>query len=142
MKISLHPLRCVLAAATVALVFGFSPLSGQTANADLGESAGTIVVPSGTSAAEVQATIVAALSYRKWEIKAKTADRVVGYLRHGKNEATLTVIYDTTKVELYCVGWLVDKNTGAREKPEQPKRWLKYINEDLTRNLNHAVGSK
>jgi len=90
----------------------------------------------------VQKAIVTALIGRKWDVKAKTGDRVVGYLKHRSNEATLTLVYDATKVELYCVGWQIDKKTGAREKPEQPERWLRNIQNDLPRFFSRMLATK
>jgi hypothetical protein len=66
----------------------------------------------------------------------------VAYLKHRSNEATLTLVYSATKVDLFCVGWKIDKNTGAHLKPEQPAGWLKYIREDLGRLLLQESSAK
>ena len=142
MNISIRSVRCTVLVAAISFLFSFGAAAAAPAGADLGQPAGSIVVPSGMTAAEVQTAIVAALSGRQWLVTEKTTDRVVGYIKHRKNEATLTLIYDTSKIELYCVGWRIDKTTGEREKPEQPKGWIKYIEKDLTRNLNRGTAAK
>jgi hypothetical protein len=110
--------------------------------ADLGQPAGSVAVPEGLSAQQVQNAIIASLAGRQWTIQSKTDERVVGYLKHRSNEATLTMVYDTTKIELYCVGWAINKKTGERKKPEQPEGWLKFIRGDLAKNLGRALVNK
>ena len=138
MKLAL-PRSCAFLAS--ALVLLSAPLSAAD-DPELGVAAGTVLVPEGKSATEVQDAIVHALLGRQWEVKQKGSDRVVGYLKHRTNEATLTLIYSTTKVELFCVGWQIDKKTGRREKPEQPKGWLNNIRTDLGKILNRPASSR
>ncbi|MBM3854706.1 MAG: hypothetical protein FJ399_16395 [Verrucomicrobia bacterium] len=111
-------------------------------SSDLGQSAGVITVPTGLSKAQIRDAIVAAFAGRQWGVTSKTDDRVVGYLKHRSNEATVTMIFDEQRVEMYCVGWQVHKTTGAREKPEQPKGWLNNLRADLTKHLNRTTSSK
>lgn len=131
--------RRVLVAAAITLCF---LRVGAAENSELGQSAGTVSVPAGVSKTEVRDAIVAALSDREWGIKEKTDDRVVGYLKHRSNEATVTLIYDQSKIDLFCVGYQIDKKTSAREKPEQPKGWLNNIKGDITKILNRTVSKK
>jgi hypothetical protein len=138
MKILLTPLRCAFWAA--ALTF-FVPAVFAAAS-EVGEAAGSVPVPAGISHATVQDAIVKALLGRQWEVQSKGDDRVVGYLKHRSNEATLTFICSETKVDLFCVGWQINKKTGAREKPEQPKGWLNYIRTDLSKILNRPAAAK
>jgi len=108
---------------------------------DLGQSAGSILVPAGASKSEVKNAITSALVARGWTVQSSTDDRVVGYLKHRSNEATLTLVYDESKIDLFCVGWQINKNTGAHEKPEQPTGWLKYLRADIPKILG-AGGRK
>ena len=82
------------------------------------------------------------LGERGWGIKSNTGDRVVGYLKHRSNEAQLTLVYSTSKIEIFCVGWEINKNTGARVKPEIPKGWIKNIQADITKVLARTATSK
>lgn len=107
-----------------------------------GDLIATIPVPTGFSSEEVQEAIVATLLGRLWGVKSKDDGRVVAYLKHRSNEAKVTLVYDASKVELYCVGWQIDKKTGVREKPEQPKGWLKNIQADLTKHFNRITTQK
>ncbi len=100
---------------------------------------GSVAVPAGLSKSDVQDAIVGALLGREWGVKSKADGTVVAYLKHRSNEATVTITYDTAKVDIYCVGYQIDKKTGVREKPEQPTGWLKNIQGDLTKNFNRVV---
>lgn len=104
---------------------------------ELGEPAGSISVPGTRSEAEIQDVVVRALVGRQWEVVSKGPDRVVGYLKHRGNEATLTIVYSTAKIDLFCVGWKIDK-AGVRQKPEQPKGWLNYIKADISKILSRT----
>ncbi len=103
---------------------------------------GAVDIPAGVSATVVQDQIVATLLGRQWGVKSKADGEVVGYLKHRSNEATVTFSYDNAKVQIYCVGYRIDKTTGVREKPEQPAGWLKFLSHDLAANLYKATGQK
>ena len=79
---------------------------------------------------------MAALQHREWQVQSASDDKVVGYLKHRTNEATVTFILGEGKIDLYCVGWSVDKTTGVRKKPEQPKTWLNNLRSDITKGFN------
>lgn len=139
MKTLSFPLRCALWVAALAL---FAPVLGTAATTELGEAAGSLPVPAGISRATVQDAIVRALLGRQWEVQSKSDERVVGYLKHRSNEATLTFIYSEAKVDLFCVGYQINKKTGVREKPEQPKGWLNFIRTDLGKILGRSAATK
>lgn len=107
-----------------------------------GEFFATVEVPSGLTANEVKEAIIMTLAGREWGVKERTDTQVVGYLKHRSNEAKVTLIYTTEKVDIYCVGWAIKKSTGERKGPEQPKGWLKYLQGDLTKKLNTAITTK
>ena len=116
----------------------FVPVGVYAAAAgELGEAVGSISVPGKRSEAEVQDVLVRALIGRQWEVVSKGPDRVVGYLKHRGNEATLTFVYSTSKIDMFCVGWKIDK-AGVRQKPEQPKGWLNYIKGDISKILSRT----
>ncbi|MEY2881136.1 MAG: hypothetical protein RLZZ15_3516 [Verrucomicrobiota bacterium] len=117
-------------------------LRAVAADADRGEAAGSVAIPPGVSKDDVQKAIVATLGGREWTVQDKTEGRVVGYLKHRSNEATVTLVYDDTKIELYCVGYAINKSTGARQKPEQPKGWLSNLRNDLTKRLSPVAKKK
>lgn len=118
------------------------PVGSALAASEFGEAAGSVSVPAGVSKEAVQDAIVKALLGRQWDVKSKESDKVVGYLKHRSNEATVTLVYSETKVDLFCVGFQINKKTGVREKPEQPKGWLNYIRSDLGKILNRPAGNK
>ncbi len=126
----------------VAALVVLIPARSAFAASELGEAAGSVTVPAGVSKAAVQDAIVKALLGRQWDVKSKDSDKVVGYLKHRSNEATVTLVYSETKVDIFCVGYQIDKKTGAREKPEQPKGWLNNIRADLGKILNRPAESK
>ena len=129
--------------ALAALIFTlFVAVGGAAESSDLGQHAGNVPVPAGLTRAQVQTAGEQALLGRQWEVKSKSDDRVVGYLKHRGTEATLTLVLTDGQVDIYCVGWQVNKKTGAREKPEQPTGWIKYIKGDLAKILTRATGAK
>ena len=130
-----HALAAMLFTWAVAMV-------GAAESSDLGQAAGSVAIPSGLSRSQVQTAAEQALIGRQWEVKSKSDERVVGYLKHRSNEATLTLVLTDKQVEIFCVGWQVSKSTGVREKPEQPTGWIKYIKGDLTKILTRAAGAK
>ena len=130
-----HALAAMLFTWAVAMV-------GAAESSDLGQAAGSVAIPSGLSRAQVQTAAEQALIGRQWDVKSKSDERVVGYLKHRSNEATLTLVLTDKQVEIFCVGWQVNKTTGVREKPEQPTGWIKYIKGDLTKILTRAAGAK
>lgn len=142
MNLKISSLRGTLVAAIATLLFTVLPAAAQTAENELGESAWTLSVPSGLSASDVQNAIITALAGRQWNLKSKSDGQVVGYLKHRSNEATVTFVYDTTKIECFCVGWEINKKTGVRKGPEQPRNWLKNLQGDTTKNLTLATVGK
>jgi len=131
-------LRRGLFAAFFCLLTIFARADAAT-DGSLGTLFATVTVPPNVSAQSVQSEIITTLSGRKWAVRSKTDDRVVGYLKHRSHEAKVTLVYSTTAVEIHCVGWKINKKTGERKKPEQPEGWLENIQADLVVNLNHAL---
>ncbi len=100
-----------------------------------GPLVGTVAVPEGLSSSQVKDVIITSLIAREWTVKEKTSDYVIGYLNHRGNEATLTLVYDSKQILMYCDGWLVEKSTGRRIKPELPKGWIANLKKDLPKRL-------
>jgi hypothetical protein len=123
-----------------AFVLAAAP-QAQAAEEELGTAAWTLPVPSGVSQKEVREAIVAALLGRQWAVQSQTDDKVVGYLKHRGNEAQVTFIYTANKVDVFCLGWQINK-AGQRQKPEQPKGWLNNLKADLTKGLNKLATTK
>jgi hypothetical protein len=132
-------IRHVLAAMIFTLVVA---VGSAAETSELGQHAGNVPVPAGLTRAQLQIAAEQALLGRQWEVKSKSDDRVVGFLKHRGIEATLTLVLTDGQVEIYCVGWQVNKKSGAREKPEQPTGWIKYIKGDLTKILTRTTGTK
>lgn len=129
-----------LRAVAIVAAFLFAGLPAAfAAEEDIGNYAGTVVVPEGVTQEQVQRAIVAALIGREWGVRKKSDGIVVGHLKHRSNEAILTLLYDDTKVDLHCVGWAINKSTGERRRPEQPAGWLKNIRKDIARHLSLVV---
>lgn len=135
-------LALLLAMLLAPLSFVASAHAGYDDIQGTGELVATVAVPSGFSSAEVQEAIVASLAGRQWGLKAREEGTVIGYLKHRSNEAKVTFKYDTSKVDLYCIGWQVHKKTGVREKPELPSGWLKNLQADLTKHFNRITTQK
>ena len=123
-------------------IFISSAVSSIAADDNIGQAVGSVVIPAGISASQVKDTIIRAFTGREWGIKSEAEDRVVGYLKHRSNEAQLTLIFDHQKIDLFCLGWQINKKTGEREKPELPTGWINNIKSDITKLFNRAVTTK
>lgn len=141
MKPAASSLRRILV--LLSLVVGLG-LASQTYAADekpAGEPAGWVAIPDGYKKADVQQAITDVLAKRGWQIKETTDGKVVGYYRHHRNEATLTLLYDDKQITLVCEGYRIDRKTGERQKPQQPESWLKYVRQDLGKMLGSTTSS-
>jgi hypothetical protein len=115
------------------------PVPAPNSTADMGPLAFTIPVPEGrVSLKQVHAAVLRGAIGREWGVKEDTETKVIIYLLHRRNEATVTFLISDKSVEAYCVGYAVDKS-GNRKKPEQPEGWLKYLREDITKGINEAA---
>lgn len=116
-------------------------LAPTVARADkpAGALAFTVTVPAGKlSVQEVHDAVLAASINRQWEVKEDSTERIVIYLNHRKNEATVTYLVSDKSVEAYCEGYATN-GKGVRKKPEQPSGWLKNLKEDIGKQLNLAA---
>jgi hypothetical protein len=111
----------------------------DTANADIGLLAFTIPVPEGKlTLKQIHDAVLRGVLNREWTVKEDNETKLVAYLLHRKNEATVTFQLTEKSVEAYCLGFEVDKN-GTRKKPEQPTGWLKFLKKDITKAITEAA---
>ena len=108
---------------------------------ELSMPAGNIVVPDGVKLADVQQAILLAGSGRGWAVKEKADNKVVLFLEQSGWRSTLTLNYDTKEIQIASNSGKVDKKTGAIKKQELPS-WLRYLKQDITRNLGQKAFSK
>jgi hypothetical protein len=133
---SLLPRIGLLAAAL--FCFAAAPVRGADQQV-AGQLAYTIAVPAGKlTVQQVHDIVMAAAVGRAWGVKEDAKDRIVIYLNHRKNEATVTFLITENDISAYCEGYATD-GKGNRKGPEQPKGWLKYLHEDITKGLNKAA---
>lgn len=148
MSHTLRPIvRYFLAAVACAAAFSFTPSAAiaateVAATEDPGQPYGIVLVPAGHSLAEVKAAVVNALVARQWVIKSETGDRVVANINHRGDDATLTVVFSTAEVSLFCAGWHLNKKTGAHDKLEHVAGWTVSIRKDLAKALRTTGGKK
>ncbi len=132
--------RTLLPVLAILAAMAFAPISSaadETAS-DMGPLAFTITVPEGKlSLKQVHDAVIKAALAREWSVKEDNETKVVIYLLHRKNEATVTFLITEKSVEAYCVGYVVDKN-GNRKKPEQPTGWLGYLKKDINKAITEA----
>lgn len=127
-----------LALAALALLT-FTPAAVAADDAAIGPVAFTIALPEGkVSREQAHDAVVRAAIGREWNVKEDHKARVVVYLLHRRNEATVTFLISGEAIEAHCVGYAVDK-AGNREKPEQPTGWLNYLKRDITKAVNEAA---
>jgi hypothetical protein len=109
--------------------------AGAPTAAQSGELAlGSIAVPDGLTAAQVQQVVVRALVGRRWIIQDKTEGKVVAHYEHGKNAATLTITSDEKMIEI--------RGAGQARKGGFPTRWLDYLKKDIGIFLGQELARK
>jgi hypothetical protein len=131
---------CAACLTIAAVTFaGLLPVPAPNSTADMGPLAFTIPVPEGkVSLKQVHAAVLQGALGREWNVKQDTETKVIIYLLHRRNEATVTFLISAASVEAYCVGYVVDKS-GNRVKPEQPEGWLKNLRQDIAKGINEAA---
>ncbi len=128
------PILAILGAVAFAPVLA----AADDASTDMGPLAFTISVPEGKlTLKQIHDAVIRAAIGREWSVKEDNDTKVVVYLLHRKNEATVTFQITEKSVEAYCAGYAVDKN-GQRKKPEQPAGWLNYLKKDITKAITEA----
>ncbi len=98
-------------------------------DASIGKQVATIEVPAQMTVEIVKGCVLKALVQRKWTLKEKSNSSAVGYYVNGKNEATVTVKFDTKEVVIFCVG-------HTRRADELPMRWIEGLKKDIQAFLN------
>ncbi|MDP3070601.1 MAG: hypothetical protein Q8N18_09945 [Opitutaceae bacterium] len=126
MNLVLRPARLL-----ILLVALFSAAHAAT---DPGTLAGTINVPDGLKTADFQKAIITGTSARGWALKAKENGRIVLFLEQGGWRSTMTLTYDAKEVKIFSNSGKPDKK-GEIKKPAIPESWVKYMKQDITKQL-------
>lgn len=115
----------------------FASAHGATADAGSGRGTpvGTVMVPDGLSAETVQKAILLAGSGRGWTVKQKSDGEVVLFLEQEKWRSTMTATYTAHEVSLFS-------NSTKSNKPKIPEGWIKYLKQDITKELGTAAFAK
>ncbi len=122
-----------------ALVLILAPSLVHADETPTGVLAFTVTVPEGKlSTKEVHDVVISASIAREWSVKEDGTERVVIYINHRKNEATVTYLISDKSVQAYCEGYATD-GKGTRKGPEQPSGWLSNLKKDITAGLNKAA---
>ena len=123
------------------LCFAFLALEASAAEPEVSTHVATIKVPSGLSTSDVTSAVYGALLGREWLVKEKSDGKVVGYLKHRRNEAEVTFTFDNKSIDMSCWGYKISRS-GEREEKELPKGWLKFLEKDLHKRLNQLSSQK
>jgi hypothetical protein len=94
----------------------------------------TIPAPAKLSSKDVERAILQALSGRKWVVQEKTDGKIVAHYERGKSSATVTIRYETTKVDISAV--------GQSRRGGVPVRWIENLKKDINVFLRRAVVGK
>ncbi|HEU5079161.1 MAG TPA: hypothetical protein VFT72_08100 [Opitutaceae bacterium] len=95
---------------------------------DYGTAAGSIVVPAGITAKDVEKCILEAAIGRGWTIQTHETGKVVIALDQDKWSSRLTLLYTTTDVNIFS------KSTRSG-KPRLPETWINFLKRDITAKL-------
>ena len=121
----------------VSLLFSFAQ-AAATAEASL--PAGSIIVPDGLSASDVQQCILLAGSGRGWAVKEKTNDHVALFLEQGGWRSLLTLSFDNKEIKITSNSGKPDK-TGVIKKQALPS-WLSFLKQDITKQMGTKAFAK
>ena len=114
-------------------MFSLVPTS-RAADANIGANVATITVSPKLTVADAESAIQQALIGRKWVVRDKAPGQIVAHYERGKNVATLTIRYDSSKIEIYALGQ--SRNGGA------PTNWINFLKSDIDVFLGRALLSK
>ena len=117
------------------LLFLVALISTVRAADDFGLLAGTVTVPDGLKISDVQQAIITGVSARGWALKDKASGRLVLFLEQGGWRSTMTLIYDTKEVKIYSTNSGKPDKSGVIKKQAIPESWVKYMKQDITKNL-------
>ena len=117
------------------LLFLVAFISSVRAADDFGPLAGTVTVPDGLKISDVQQAIITGVSARGWALKDKASGRLVLFLEQGGWRSTMTLTYDTKEVKIYSTNSGKPDKTGVIKKQAIPESWVKYMKQDITKNL-------
>ena len=113
-----------------ALVFGFAfQAAAEEESQNYGVAAGTVVVPAGLTAKEVQRGIMEAGAAEDFIVKARDDEKVVLYRVDGKWTSLLTCTYTTETIQIYS------KSVRGGEQ-KLPERWIKRLRRTISERLN------
>ena len=117
------------------LLFLVALISSVRAADDFGPLAGTVTVPDGLKISDVQQAIITGVSARGWALKDKASGRLVLFLEQGGWRSTMTLTYDTKEVKIYSTNSGKPDKSGVIKKQAIPESWVKYMKQDITKNL-------
>lgn len=124
-----------LSVLTFAFLFALNADLKAADQTGYGTPAGTLVVPDGLSAQEVQKCVVEAAAGRGWRVTTRDDEKVVVVLEQEKWVAKITMPYTAKEVQLYS-------NSTKSGKPKLPEGWLKFLKQDINVKLNTLAVSK
>ena len=117
------------------LLFLVALISSVRAADDFGPLAGTVTVPDGLKISDVQQAIITGVSARGWALKDKASGRLVLFLEQSGWRSTMTLTYDPKEVKIYSTNSGKPDKTGVIKKQAIPESWVKYMKQDITKNL-------
>ena len=122
-----------LCALAIFAVLGLAPASGA-AEDNIGANVASITVSQKLTQADVESAITQSLIARKWVVRDKAEGQIVAHYERGKNVCTLTIRYDTAKIDIYAVG---DSRGGGL-----PMRWIEFLKRDIDVYLGRVLLTK
>jgi len=125
----------MLAGVTMALSIG-SLL--RAADQPPGTFAFSVSAPPKFSVRAIHDAAIHAATHRGWAIKDDKERQIVIELVHGKDDAVITFLVADDKVDAYCQSYKLV--SGQRQPADQPKRWFKYLVEDINREFHTQGG--
>ncbi|MGH7996846.1 MAG: hypothetical protein ACREFX_10880 [Opitutaceae bacterium] len=97
------------------------------------EWVGSVALPPALSPGGAQRAIFAALANRQWTVVSVTPGVIVAHLLHRHIDATLTIRYSSSRVDIYAESYLVGHHPQDRILPYVRRDWIHNLEHDIAR---------
>ncbi len=113
----------------------FTAVHAADDTADYGALWGSVIIPDGLSGKDVKQGTLMAAAGRGWIIKDKSPnEKIVLFREEGSWVSSVVLTYDKTEMK-------IDHKSAKGGKSKEPS-WLRYLKQDIQKNLTVASISK
>ncbi len=120
---------------SVSFALGLITAAHAADDADYGALWGSVIIPDGLGKDDVKKGTLMAAAGRGWVIKDKSSsDKIILFREEGAWVSNVVLTYDKTEMKIY--------HKSAKGGKSREPSWLKYLKQDIQKNLTVASISK